>query len=924
MNQEEPADEPSLDYNDIEGGIEEDNISQELSLSWDDSSVGSPLPSFPDAENIYHPRDKFYKMEFFSPIKEVDEYESLELSLSYDDSSLFDESTPRAGVSQPQAQPILPQPQAQPFLPEPQVLPILPQPQARPIFPQPQHFHFQLQPNLPQPLFSRALPMALPPVSAPRVLSPASSLPRSRSSSPMASPSAPMSFSPVFALRAGASQPQAQPILPEPQVHSILPQPQARPIFPQPQHFQFQLQPNLPQPLFSRALPMALPSVSAPRVLSPASSLPRSRSSSPMASPSAPMSFSPVFALRAGASQPQAQPILPEPQVHSILPQPQARPIFPQPQHFQFQLQPNLPQPIFSRALPMALPSLPTSPDREALHMNVRNTQGEPSTSPFEYELRSIRAPRRSRSISPTPYSPFRYFHIAAPLFEYEERSPSPFDYELRPIGAPRRSYSCYPTPFDPLGYRLIRAPLFPYSPHASRELQSSPSRAPQPSPSGVPQSSPSRAQQLSAPRAPQLSLSRAPQLSLSRAPQLSLSRAPQLSPSVAPQASPSVAPQASPSVAPQASPSVAPQASPSPSISSSLAASISVPGSFRSHTPILSPIRSTDSSLGILDRQIAQSPLVSPPLEEEIAQLSEPQNPKEWFEKHASTVTDYRMMERELKQLMRVYIPDSDPEGLSARAVFLLLVERINQLEDQYGRITICRPPVSEGAAQASAQIHEQKAQDIINDYIRIYYIHKLESAKTGQTADDMRNLYYQLLPEKHRMQREIEEHRRLDEEERRVGTLYMMVDHEETCPFIPLVLEELKRQTYLKAAIPGQTAKLAEAQERCQLDVAGVAQWIHLFPATFETVLKNFLDSCSFRPGEPISEEDERDLEERLTQSLQVDARHKQSEYLHLRGVMQRLDEEKRKKEAEFQEVKAELDACEAEVSSLSMLFS
>ncbi|GFY02072.1 hypothetical protein TNCV_5099331 [Trichonephila clavipes] len=62
----------------------------------------------------------------------------------------------------------------------------------------------------------------------------------------------------------------------------------------------------------------------------------------------------------------------------------------------------------------------------------------------------------------------------------------------------------------------------------------------------------------------------------------------------------------------------------------------------------------------------------------------------EEYFERYVTTVNDFLMVERELKQLMRVHIPDSDPNGLSAREAFLLLVDRIKQLEDQYGRVSI------------------------------------------------------------------------------------------------------------------------------------------------------------------------------------------------------------------------------------------
>ncbi|GFY77977.1 hypothetical protein TNIN_381171 [Trichonephila inaurata madagascariensis] len=67
-------------------------------------------------------------------------------------------------------------------------------------------------------------------------------------------------------------------------------------------------------------------------------------------------------------------------------------------------------------------------------------------------------------------------------------------------------------------------------------------------------------------------------------------------------------------------------------------------------------------------------------------------------------------MIERELKQLMRVHIPDSDPEGLNASEAFLLLMDRFKQLEAQFGRITLSHPPVSEAAAQAAAATHEEK----------------------------------------------------------------------------------------------------------------------------------------------------------------------------------------------------------------------
>ncbi|GFY02071.1 uncharacterized protein TNCV_5099321 [Trichonephila clavipes] len=216
--------------------------------------------------------------------------------------------------------------------------------------------------------------------------------------------------------RVGVSQPQAQ---------LILPQPQVQPILPQPQHPHVQEVDEYESAEFS---------------LSYDDSGESDESSS-----------------RAGASQPQAQLILPQPQVQPILPQPPTRPIFPQAQHFHFQLQPNLPQPLFSRALPMALPSLPSSPDREVPPMDRLNT------SPFEYKLRPIGAPRRSRSTSPTPYSPHSYFQPYRLNFYQKKYIPLiPDDYELRPIGAPRRSRSCSPTPFDP---HLIHKPLFPYNP---------------------------------------------------------------------------------------------------------------------------------------------------------------------------------------------------------------------------------------------------------------------------------------------------------------------------------------------------------------------------------------------------------------------------------------------------------------------------
>ncbi|GFY77980.1 hypothetical protein TNIN_381201 [Trichonephila inaurata madagascariensis] len=211
--------------------------------------------------------------------------------------------------------------------------------------------------------------------------------------------------------RAEASQPQAQPILPQPQVQPILPQPQVQPILPQPQHSHFQDADEYESAEFSLSYDDS--------------------------------GVSDESTSGAGASQPQEQP---------ILPQPPARPIFPQPQHFRFQLQPKLPEPLFSMALPMVLPPQPSSPSREVPPMNLLNT------SPFEYKLRPIGAPRRSRSASPTPFRP--------PCRNYKKLfvRQIPDDYELRPIGAPRRSHSCCPTPFDPHP-NIVRQPLFPYNP---------------------------------------------------------------------------------------------------------------------------------------------------------------------------------------------------------------------------------------------------------------------------------------------------------------------------------------------------------------------------------------------------------------------------------------------------------------------------
>ncbi|PRD30599.1 UNVERIFIED_CONTAM: hypothetical protein NCL1_25951 [Trichonephila clavipes] len=154
--------------------------------------------------------------------------------------------------------------------------------------------------------------------------------------------------------------------------------------------------------------------------------------------------------------------------------------------------------------------------------------------------------------------------------------------------------------------------------------------------------------------------------------------------------------------------------------------------------------------------------------------------------------------------------------------------------------------------------------------------------------------------------------------------GILCMLGDHSETCPFLPLLKQEHQRKIDLKAAIPALKAKLEDAEERLQLDAAGVAQWIHLFPATFEKVLKEFLNYRYFRPGEPFTEEEEVELEKKLTGSLRSTAQHKQCEYNELKEVTEKLDQEKAKIEALLEEVTAEMNDCDLEVSSLSILFA
>ncbi|GFY68846.1 uncharacterized protein TNIN_140551 [Trichonephila inaurata madagascariensis] len=145
------------------------------------------------------------------------------------------------------------------------------------------------------------------------------------------------------------------------------------------------------------------------------------------------------------------------------------------------------------------------------------------------------------------------------------------------------------------------------------------------------------------------------------------------------------------------------------------------------------------------------------------------------------------------------------------------------------------------------------------------------------------------------------------------------MLGDHNEMCPFIPLLKQEQQRNVDLKAAIPVLKAKLKDAEERLQFDVAGVAQWIHLFPSTFEKVLKDFLDDHYYRPGEPFTEEEEAELEKKLTGSLKSTAQHKRYEYNKLKDVIEKLDEEKANIDTVLQEVTLKVIAYDTELQRL-----
>ncbi|GFS58444.1 uncharacterized protein NPIL_420161 [Nephila pilipes] len=276
-------------------------------------------------------------------------------------------------------------------------------------------------------------------------------------------------------------------------------------------------------------------------------------------------------------------------------------------------------------------------------------------------------------------------------------------------------------------------------------------------------------------------------------------------------------------------------------------------------------------------------------------------------------------MLERELKQLLRVHIPDSNPEGLKALDALALLVERINQLVDQHGRITLTGPPVSDAAAIATTFVHEEKAKNIIDDYIRMYYIYKLELVRAEEEHHRDNQLISLLLRESKDLEQKIAQEKALDENERQITFILMLSEHDERCPFFPLAEQELERQKEMKAAIPEQIRNLEEAEERCRLDVDGVAQWVDLFPATFEHVLTQFINNYAFTPGQPLSEEDEKVLGTELTHSLWMAYQQRELEFLRLNRVIGNLETEKRIKDEEFRVSKETLDAYEAEIENL-----